>query len=354
MLKNYLIIYIEIEYNNTNIIQVNYKVNYYNIDDTYTSIILIFSAFLKNEYGINAYMLAQKKNSYNINLKGNYDKYFVLLPMASAIFLGYVVYLGGLMFEKVKERRTCIKHLLILSGCNLWSYWVSYFIIDFLKLIIFNVLLMLPIYLKAETTGGYLWIDSISVCFSSLTFIYFLTFFCEKEDSGTKFILILISILLLPLYLISTILSYASTVNVKLLKIILNLVTIFSNIFFSLTPLTSMTLGYVCVIFKINRLFKEESNINTILIYNCLVQVANFFVYGLFIILYEVGVMKQFIRYLKRRKIKNSECIFSQENASPDFIANNNVDNPILSNRTTQTQMVSINSSSDNIIINNH
>ena len=128
--------------------------------------------------------------------------------MASAIFLGYVVYLGGLMFEKVKERRTCIKHLLILSGCNLWSYWVSYFIIDFLKLIIFNVLLMLPIYLKAETTGGYLWIDSISVCFSSLTFIYVVSFFCDKEDSGAKFIFALISCFLLVMCLLTMILLY--------------------------------------------------------------------------------------------------------------------------------------------------
>ena len=39
------------------------------------------------------------------------------------IVFGYIIYLGGFPFDKIKERNTKTKHLLYLSGCNMWSYW---------------------------------------------------------------------------------------------------------------------------------------------------------------------------------------------------------------------------------------
>ena len=95
------------------------------------------------------YMTIKKINEYINNFKSESDSQLIIYGIA--IFIGCIIFLGGLMYEKIKERRTCIKHLLILSGCNLWSYWLSYFIIDLLKITIFIILLTLPIYFKTDS-----------------------------------------------------------------------------------------------------------------------------------------------------------------------------------------------------------
>ena len=76
---------------------------------------LFVSAFLKESYGIDATIF--KEISYKRG-SGN-DKYLsdiiadsiILIVTCLINFFGYIVFLGGLMSEKIKEKRTNIKHL---------------------------------------------------------------------------------------------------------------------------------------------------------------------------------------------------------------------------------------------------
>ena len=105
-----------------------------NLGNLYADIMLLVSAFLKKEYGINAKIL----NKIEINKeKKRYDSSSSKI-IYIAILIGYVIFLGGLINEKIKERKTKIKHLLYLSGNNSWSYWMAFFVVDYLKLLVFS------------------------------------------------------------------------------------------------------------------------------------------------------------------------------------------------------------------------
>ena len=155
---------------------------------------LFFSAFLKNEYDIDASILTKiefRNNRFDeINKIKVYNTYILLLIFCIGSFIGFIIYLSGLIQEKIKERIRNIKHLLYLSGCNLWSYWISFYIVDFTQLMIFVLLLSLPAYCINELIS-YFWINLIFICISSLIFIYSISYFFSKEDSGTKFIILL-------------------------------------------------------------------------------------------------------------------------------------------------------------------
>ena len=97
----------------------------------------IVSAFLKNEYNIDATILSKiiykKEMSIGDDKKMNEDTISVLIIVCLGSVFGFVIFLGGLINEKIKERKTNINHLLYLSGSNSWSYWLSFFIIDYIK-----------------------------------------------------------------------------------------------------------------------------------------------------------------------------------------------------------------------------
>ena len=117
----------------------------------FANTMLFFSAFLKNNYNIKAIIFPEINFETISGLDFNYLIDFILDSIILIIIclitlFGFVIFLGGLMFEKIKEKRTNIKHLLYLSGSNIWSYWIAFFIVDYIKLLIFTILLILPIF----------------------------------------------------------------------------------------------------------------------------------------------------------------------------------------------------------------
>ena len=120
----------------------------------FANTMLFISSFLKNEYDIDASILTNieiLENNFNKD-EGNEENrkkvldMFFLFGFAISSLIGYIIFLSGLIQDKIKERITNIKHLLYLSGCNMWSYWISFFIIDYLKLFIFNLILFISAY----------------------------------------------------------------------------------------------------------------------------------------------------------------------------------------------------------------
>ena len=95
-----------------------------------------------------------------------------------------------LIYDRIKEKKTYIKRFLPLNGINIWSYWISSFIIDFTKLIIISLLLILPMYYINIITN-YILANIFITDISLLIFIYFISSFFSKEDSGTQFLFLL-------------------------------------------------------------------------------------------------------------------------------------------------------------------
>lgn len=90
----------------------------------YADTMLLVSSFLKNYYDIDAAILNEiEMNIFSDggiveSLLNLFKDFVVLLIVCLITVFGFVIFLGGLMFEKIKEQRLNIKHLLYLSGNN--------------------------------------------------------------------------------------------------------------------------------------------------------------------------------------------------------------------------------------------
>ena len=229
----------------------------------YANTILFFSAYLKNEYGIDATIFPTI--TYN-SLSGDkkmelgltfINQVLVLIVVCLISLFSLVLFLGGLMFEKIKEKRTNIKHLLYLSGSNMWSYWIGFYIVDYIKLIIFTIFLVIPIYFATDA-AFYFGLDMLAINFSSLSFIYFITFFAKKDDEGAKILFLIVFGFLIIVSLLIIVLRNSIG------KYISSFTRVYTPNIFDFTPVTSMGLSFIRIIISyslFNTLDKFLSNI---------------------------------------------------------------------------------------------
>jgi ATP-binding cassette subfamily A (ABC1) protein 3 len=311
----------------------------------YANTMLFVSAFLKNNYNINAVILHEiEMNALSDNgiLESiwNFLKDFIVLIIVCLISLfGFVIFLGGLMFEKIREKRNNIKHLLYLSGSNMWSYWLGFFIVDYIKLIFYNIFLMLPIF-TVSGVGIYFGLDMLSISLSSLSFIYFISFFCNKEDEGAKILFIFVFGFLIIITALS--IMYPT----QLYKYSSSFTELYKLNVMDLTPVTSMGLSFLRLIIsftfwdvadKTAVLFKDFFNFDLklkqihgfyrpkyYLFTNYIAQTVNFIFYSLLLILAESGYLGKIIHKIELYLINITRSYASEEKASEEFISNNN------------------------------
>ena len=69
--------------------------------------------------------------------------------------------------------------MLYLNGVSKWSYWIGFYIVDYLKLFIFTIFLIIPYYFIKKEAIFYIYMLTYNL--SSLSFIYFISFFCSKD-----------------------------------------------------------------------------------------------------------------------------------------------------------------------------
>ena len=84
-------------------------------------------------------MEEKEEEKINFSVKETNKKISILTYL-----FGLFIFFIGLIYDRIKERKSGIKRLLYLNGINNWSYWISYFIFDYIKLIIISLLLILP------------------------------------------------------------------------------------------------------------------------------------------------------------------------------------------------------------------
>ena len=305
----------------------------------FANVMFIVSAFLKNEYNIDATILSKilykKEMSIGDDKRMNEDTISVLIIVCLGSVFGFVIFLGGLINEKIKERKTNIKHLLYLSGSNSWSYWLSFFIIDYLKLIIFTVLLIIPIYYISSSGGYYFLLNMIIIDLSSLIFIYFISFFGSNADSGVKFLFILLLSFFVGLICFTILAVFLSIITPYIILYVYNSFTDSYNFtIFDITPVTSMILSFGRILYGVANyegipLYKYGPG--TYLRTSYMVQFINLVFYGIFLILMETGYLRIFLNYLKLKCcISERNFVFSQEQISDEFLTFNNINNPAL------------------------
>ena len=89
-------------------------------------------------------MVKKEENNKYIISENNLSILFIVF--VGSIF-GFVIFLGGLINEKIKKRKTNVKLLLYLCASNSFTYWFS------IKLLIFTLFFIIPIYFINSLIG---------------------------------------------------------------------------------------------------------------------------------------------------------------------------------------------------------
>ena len=339
----------------------------------YANTILFVSGFLKENYDIDVTIFPEiiYNSAGDDNLQDILNIFtdsIVLIIVSLISVIGFVIFLGGLMFEKIKEKRTNIKHLLYLSGSNIWSYWIGFYIIDYLKLLLFTLFLILPVY-YVNGAATYFFLDMLAITLSSLSFIYFISFFCTKDDSGAK---ILFFIVFGAIIITCLILVVIGSDNLK--NYMESFLDPFSLRIFDITPITSMIISFIRIIISFNLYNSIDSLFETMgiedvpteefekqtgfsrphkyLYGSYIAQSLNFFVYTSLLILAESGLLQRLIHNLQLKLFDKKGIVFSQEQASEEFIGCNNIQTPLIYNSQPDSINVPVNYNYNNNIIN--
>ena len=318
----------------------------------FANIIFFVSAFLKNNYNIEAAIIPEisvnsvSDNQNNIDILNFFKDFVVLIIVCLISLFGFVLFLGGLMLEKIKEKRTNIKHLLYLSGSNLLTYWLGFFIVDYLKLIFFNIFLVIPIYFVSGA-AFYFSIDLLAISLSSLSFIYFISFFCSKDDEGAKILFLVVFGFIIILCI------FCITFKNSLLKYSSSFTELYKLNFFDLTPVTSMGLSLLRIIISyslfhsVDETIKQMGGLSSLIkideimgfhrpkayLYTSFIaQCINLLIYSLLLILAESGHLEKLIHNIKLKLFDSkNNYVFSQETASEEFALNsNNINTPLI------------------------
>ena len=104
----------------------------------------------------------------------------ILLLWNSFLSLGSYV-----MLQPLRERITNVKHLIFLSGGNMFSYWLGMLFVDMIKFAFFLAIIC-PLFLYLSTVYAYCFIIFVPFSIAMILFSYMFSFIFDKEENGPK------------------------------------------------------------------------------------------------------------------------------------------------------------------------
>ena len=320
-----------------------------------------YTNFNQKLLGMNTIILKEYFNSSNTKrLKSAEDDVLILGPIL--LYFTFVSYSGFTLSAVVKEKEKNIKHLLYLSGNNMYCYWLGFFFVDIIKfsiLIIISFGIMLFFYVKY-----YLLLLPIFIFFSfTITmFLYFFSFLINKEENAQKsyFILLFVFLIALPYVLISF-LSFMIA-KFEIFEIIQKIFQYFYQPYFitiaEITPMTSLVIALFRVCVSYNQYAKRAEDYQhdliprpyVLIITHCIYFIVEFFIWGMLVHLCEIGYLTDLWNKFLKSYCLNKEYEFSTEVPINDgFIIQENIQNYNTSNNNTPNM---INNNTPNIINN--
>ena len=285
------------------------------------NILLTTSSFLKNEYNINAEIFPEITYTKETSLESN--QWYSMIVFGIVSSSTYTFYLMFFLSERIKERLNGLKHLLYLNGANMLSYWISFLIYDFLRSFIIIIMISLSILIISKA-AFYIFILLTVSSFSCLLFIYFFSNYCKSEQTA-QLMLILIFIIV---FSIPFIFNYFFDFDVG------NILSDPNYTLIDIYPLTSIFKG--CFSMGIS-FFPEMIPGNQRVLKSILIQIINFFIYMLLLILNEKNIFQRVLNFIKVKFIiKDSNITFSERLINEEFLNDNNLDIQDLNNTENQ------------------
>jgi hypothetical protein len=164
----------------------------------------ILSIIFQQKYDIKTYFISEV-NKIQLGSKPDELKTLEQLMMLfySIIMLwnSFISLAGYMINTPLKERIKNIKHLLKLSGANIFIYWLSILIVDMIKYLIF-ICTVLPLLIYLDRVYLYNLIMLIPFLLALNMFVYAFSFITDSEIHCQKFFILTVYIIsfALPFY----------------------------------------------------------------------------------------------------------------------------------------------------------
>ena len=247
------------------------------------------------------------------------------------------------MLDVLLEKKNGIKHLLYLSGINMFTYWFSIFVSHLCQLLFMSFIISLCIYF-INYNGIYFFyalIILILTSFSSIFFYYSIAIYFENELAFP--LLILFSLIFIAIFGILKELIFKNDLYDWLTNPNYNIID-------AIPTLSQLKECYLFTNSYYN--FDNVSNattLKTITFY----QFINFAIYLLLMILTEKNIFQKLFNYIKvKLLINDSNITFSNEQINEEFLNNSNLIKkeklPLLPNNIQNENENIINNNEDN------
>ena len=346
-------------------------------------ITLISSSYLA-DLGINAIIFDEWAQFPNENLKtSNIFVFFICGDIF--LIITFLSFAGNILNPIVREKENNIKHLLYLSGGDMYAYWLGFWLVDIIKCLIL-IIICFGI-LCYYQFSYFILLVPVFFFFSleMLLFIYFFSFTISTEEQAPKgyFNMLLITLVIIPALLSAFIFPILALLIYYVGNVFLSFFEPYFITIAEITPMTSLLMA----IFRITISFYNDylkknflRNVHVpkpyvLVITHCIYFIIESFIWLFLLNSCESGCLKKLWHYILNKFCLGKEYEFSVEvpvndgyifqnnylkgNNITNNINNNNIqinesNNAILNEITTSSLFPNENSLNNPLIINNN
>ena len=344
---------------------------------SYAALSLIISNYFYKEYKIKVTFIDEISNT--PSKKNEINKIFaeMLFNILSILFIFFslILYGGVALAPIVRERCNKLKHMLYLSGGNMFSYWIGFLFVDLFKY--FILFLCIYLCLLNFSTEYFINLIPLFICYSiSISiFIYLFSFLIDKEEQALKsYIILCVAIFVIIPNIMGIFIAPFSQILIDLLQN--NLFSPWLITYYEICPISSLYYALIRILlafFFEKQEIKEFKNVpppsKLILIHSIYLFCESLF-WGLLLILAENKLLNKLFQKCIQKCCSSKEYEFSTEQPviDPYLTINNNITSNnnnqynmnIISNNNNQNSLlpdynnsINQNTNSQNILDNN-
>ena len=298
---------------------------------------LLFSNFLNKEYNIKVIIIDELSNmpsKVNEIKKISSGEIFSFISLLF-IFFSLVLYGGVALAPIVRERCNKLKHMLYLSGGNMWAYWLGFLVVDLFKY--FILFLCMFLCMINFSTKYFIALIPLFICYAiSITlFIYVFSFLIDKEDQALKsYIILCVAIFIIIPNVFGLLLTPITIIFFDIIQ--KNFFSPWFITYYEFCPISSLLFALIrIVIVLILELFTKDvtepsiPSSSQLIFIHCMYLLCEGLIWGLLLILAENKVLNRLFQKCIQKCCCSKGLEFSTEEPVIDpYLAINNNETP--------------------------
>ena len=297
----------------------------------------IISNYFYKEYKIKVTFIDEISNT--PSKKNEINKIFaeMLFNILSILFIFFslILYGGVALAPIVRERCNKLKHMLYLSGGNMWAYWLGFLVVDLFKY--FILFLCMFLCMINFSTKYFIALIPLFICYAiSITlFIYVFSFLIDKEDQALKsYIILCVAIFIIIPNVFGLLLTPITIIFFDIIQ--KNFFSPWFITYYEFCPISSLLFALIrIVIVLIIELFNTDvpelstPSSSQLIFIHCMYLLCEGLIWGLLLILAENKVLNRLFQKCIQKCCCSKGLEFSTEEPVIDpYLAINNNETP--------------------------